>query len=71
MNVGKAVREAVNDLGALQCGLLSQITFHAIDIKGHYKAITLNGEASNRYWLWTSEHEVPISLVAEFITISA
>jgi L-asparaginase / beta-aspartyl-peptidase len=71
MNVGEAVREAVNDIGTLQGDLLSQITLHAIDIKGHYNVVTVNGDASNRYWLWTSEHDVPISLPADFITISA
>jgi L-asparaginase / beta-aspartyl-peptidase len=70
MTVDKAVREALNDMRALKGGLMGQITLHAIDIKGNHKVLTINGDASNSYWLWTAEHEKPISLLTQSITIS-
>jgi beta-aspartyl-peptidase (threonine type) len=69
MSVDEAVREAVNDMRALQGSVLSQITVHAIDIKGHHKVIAINGDANSTYWLWTPEHEASTSLLAECITI--
>jgi L-asparaginase / beta-aspartyl-peptidase len=68
MSVDEAVREASNDLRALKGGLLSQITLHAIDVEGRHKALCVNGDPS--YWLWTPDHERPMSLPAESLTIN-
>jgi L-asparaginase / beta-aspartyl-peptidase len=70
MSVDEAVREAVDDMRALQGGLLGQITVHAIDIKGHHKVVSVNGDASSTYWLWTPEHQGSTSLLADSIIIS-
>jgi L-asparaginase len=70
MSVDESVVEALNDMRALKGGLISQITVHAIDVKGHHKVVAVNGDRSNSYSLWTPEHEMPISLLAETITLA-
>lgn len=67
-SVADAVREAVEDMRALQGGLISRVTIHAIDTKGNHKVVAVNGTADNKYWLWEGQGQR--SLPAEPIVIT-
>src|ERR1700733_13433500 len=68
-SVADAVREAVEDMRALQGGLISRVTIHAIDTKGNCKVVAVNGTADNKYWLWQGQGKAR-SLPAEPIVIT-
>jgi L-asparaginase len=71
MSVDEAVAEAANDMRALKGGLISRITVHAIDTRGNHKVVAVNGDGSQRYWLWQPGFEAPVLMPAEPIVISA
>jgi L-asparaginase len=71
MSVDEAVAEAVNDMRALSGGLISRITVHAIDAKDNHRVVAVNGDGSQRYWLWQPGFEAPALLPATPIAISA
>ena len=54
-SVADAVHEAVQDMRALQGGLISRVTVHGIDTKGSHKVIAVNGAGDNVYWLWEGQ----------------
>jgi len=68
-SVADAVHEAVDDMRALQGGLISRVTIHAIDCKGNHKVVAVNGAGDNVYWLWEGSGP-PRSCPAEPVTIS-
>lgn len=51
-SVDDAVMEAAEDMRALQGGLISRVTIHAIDPRGAHKVVAVNGAGDNTYWLW-------------------
>jgi L-asparaginase len=55
--VAEAVQEAAEDMAALQGGLISRITLHAIDAKGSHAVTAVNGAGDNSYWLWEGKGE--------------
>ena len=65
-----AVLESVEDMRALQGGLISRVTVHAIDNKGNHKVVAVNGAGDNRYWLWGGQGE-PRMLPAEPVVITS
>jgi L-asparaginase / beta-aspartyl-peptidase len=54
---------------ALKGGLLSRVTIHAIDRKGDYKVVAVNGSHDNRYWIWEGQGAANLR-AAEPIAIS-
>ena len=54
-SVADAVLEAAEDMRALQGGLLSRVTIHAIDTRGNHKVVAVNGAGDNVYWLWSGD----------------
>jgi L-asparaginase len=68
-SVADAVGEAVEDMRALQGGLISRVTIHAIDTQGNHKVVAVNGAGDNRYWLWEGQGE-PRMLPAAPVVIS-
>jgi L-asparaginase len=69
-SVEEAVYEAVNDMRALSCGLISRVTIHAIDTKGRHKVIAINGNSENTYCIWSENHKIKKRCAAEIIVIS-
>ncbi len=69
-SVADAVYEATADMRALQGGLISRVTIHAIDAKGNHKVVAVNGAGDNVYWLWREGDATPQSLRAETVVIS-
>lgn len=69
-SVADAVYEATEDMRALQGGLISRVTIHAIDAKGNHKVVAVNGAGDNVYWLWREGDTQPQSLRAEPVVIS-
>lgn len=69
-SVSDAVHEAVQDMRALQGGLISRVTVHGIDAKGNHKVVAVNGAGDNKYWLWEGAGE-PRSLPAEPVVITS
>jgi L-asparaginase len=55
---------------ALDGGLISRVTIHAIDRHGGHKVVAVNGSRENRYWIWEGQGE-PRLEAAEPIAISA
>jgi L-asparaginase len=70
MSVEEAVRETANDMGALKDGLISRVTIHAIDTRENYKVVAVNGDGTQRHWLWKSGMDAPVALPAEPIVMS-
>jgi beta-aspartyl-peptidase (threonine type) len=70
MSVERAVREAVDDMRALKGGLLSRVTIHAIDNKDNHTVVAVNGDGSQRYWLWKPGMAAPAFLPAEPVVIN-
>jgi L-asparaginase len=68
-SVTEAVYEAVDDMRALQGGLISRVTIHAIDAKENHKTVAVNGAGDNKYWLWEGQGE-PRLIPAEPIVIT-
>jgi len=62
-SVDDAVLEAADDMRALQGGLISRVTIHAIDQRGNHKVVAVNGAGDNTYWLWSGGN-APQSLPA-------
>ena len=52
MSVAEAVDEAARDLAALEGGLVSRVTVHAIDAAGEHSVAAVNAEAPLHHWLW-------------------
>ena len=52
MSLHDAVEAAIDDMRALQGGLISRITIHAIDNRDRHRVVAVNGDGSNNYWLW-------------------
>jgi hypothetical protein len=50
--------------------LISRVTIHAIDTKGGYKVVAVNGAGGNKYWLWEGQGE-PRLMPAEPIVITS
>ncbi len=69
-SVADAVHEAVDDMRALQGGLISRVTVHAIDTRGAHKVVAVNGAGDNVYWLWEGQG-VPVRRPAEAVSITA
>jgi L-asparaginase len=70
MSVGRAVEEAINDMRALQGGLLNRVTIHAIDNRGNHRVVAVNGMEGNHYWLWTPGMDAPQAFPAEIVEIT-
>lgn len=70
MSVEAAVYEAVEDMRALQGGLIGRVTIHAIDAAGGHKVVAVNGLPENHYWLWRNGEAAPSSYPCEVIAIS-
>ncbi|HEX3995307.1 MAG TPA: N(4)-(beta-N-acetylglucosaminyl)-L-asparaginase [Acetobacteraceae bacterium] len=66
--VADAVLEAVEDMRALQTGLINRVTIHAIDPGGDHKVVAVNGTGGNVYWLWEGSGE-PVQRPAEAIPL--
>jgi L-asparaginase len=69
-SVADAVMEAVDDMRRLKGGLIGRVTVHAIDTRGNHKVVAVNGDGSNRYWLWQDGDPEPRSLPAEPVVIT-
>jgi len=65
MGLGEAVDAAVEDMKALDGGLISRVTVHAIDTRGNHRAVAVNGDGSQRFWLWRGLGHAPEELPAE------
>ncbi len=63
-----AVREAVEDLRALEGGLINRVTIHAIDAAGAHRVVAVNGR-DNTYWRWQAGDPAPRSVSAETVRI--
>ena len=59
MGVAEAVDEAARDLAALEGGLLSRVTVHAIDAAGEHSVAAVNAEAPLHHWLWRGGDAAP------------
>jgi len=70
LSVEEAVYEAVNDMLAITCGLISRVTIHAIDTKGQHKVVAVNGHSENTYCIWTENIKIRKHCPAEIIVIS-
>jgi L-asparaginase len=70
MSVERAVEEAVNDMRALQGGLISRVTIHAIDNRGNHRVVAVNGLPSNHYWIWRPGMSEAQARAAEIVQIS-
>ena len=68
-SVADAVHEAVDDMRALEGGLIRRVTIHAIDAGGAHKVVAVNGAGDNVYWLWEGSG-VPERCPAETVSIS-
>ena len=66
--VADAVLEAVDDMRALQTGLINRVTIHAIDPRGNHKVVAVNGTGGNVYWLWEGSGD-PAQRPAEAIPL--
>jgi L-asparaginase / beta-aspartyl-peptidase len=66
--VADAVVEAVDDMRALQTGLINRVTIHAIDSRGNHKVVAVNGTGGNVYWLWEGARD-PVQRPAEAISL--
>ena len=55
---------------ALEGGLISRVTIHAIDTRGAHKVVAVNGAGDNVYWLWEGSG-VPERRPAETVSITA
>ncbi len=44
--------EAVEDMRAMRGGLLGRITIHAIDTRDNHRAVSVNGDGTNAFYLW-------------------
>jgi L-asparaginase / beta-aspartyl-peptidase len=51
-SVHDAVSEAVEDMRAMQGGLIGRITIHAIDNRDNHRTVAVNGDGRNEYYLW-------------------
>ncbi len=71
MGVAEAVDEAVNDMRALQGGLIGRVTIHAIDAAGGHRVVAVNGLPGNHYWLWADDMQAPEKRPAEIVEIAA
>jgi L-asparaginase len=69
-SVSDAVYEAVDDMRALEGGLISRVTIHAIDARGAHKVVAVNGAGDNVYWLWEGSGG-PERRPAEAVSITA
>jgi beta-aspartyl-peptidase (threonine type) len=69
-SVADAVHEAVDDMRALQGGLISRVTIHAINTSGNHKVVAINGAGDNKYWLWEGKGE-PRLVPAEPVVITS
>ncbi len=63
-----AVSEAVEDLRALEGGLINRVTIHAIDAAGAHRVVAVNGR-DNTYWRWQAGDPAPRSVSAETVRI--
>jgi beta-aspartyl-peptidase (threonine type) len=68
-SVVDAVREAAEDMRALNGGLIGRVTVHAIDTQGNHKVVAVNGAGDNWYWLWEGQG-APARRQAEPVVIS-
>ena len=59
MSVEEAVNEAALDLTALEGGLVSRVTVHAIDAAGEHSVAAVNSEAPLHHWLWRGGDAAP------------
>lgn len=68
--VEEAVYEAVDDMRHLVGGVIGCVIIHAIDSKGNWKVVSVNGEPTQYYWLWTGGNGAPTQEYVEAISIS-
>jgi beta-aspartyl-peptidase (threonine type) len=68
--VEEAVYEAVDDMRHLIGGVIGCVIIHAIDNKGKWKVVSVNGEPSHYFWLWQPGDASPVRETAEVIRIS-
>ncbi len=59
MSVGEAVAEAAEDMRRLKGGLINRVTIHAIDTKGGYRVVAVNGGPENTYCVWQDGDAAP------------
>jgi L-asparaginase len=69
MSVDEAVMEAIEDLRALDGGLIQRITLHAIDTEGQHKVVAVNAESQLTYWLWQEGDAAPHAEPAEIVQL--
>ncbi|RWK55964.1 MAG: asparaginase [Mesorhizobium sp.] len=69
--VEDAVYEAVEDMRALDGGVIGCVIIHAIDNRGRSKVVSVNGEADDHYWMWKEGYPAPVKELAEVIQISS
>ncbi len=69
MSVHDAVDAAVEDMRALQGGLIARITIHAIDAQDRWRVVAVNGTDKNRYWLWRNGEPNATSQPSEIIPL--
>ena len=69
MSLAEALDAAVEDMKALKGGLINRVTIHAIDQKGDYRVVAVNGNAANTYWLWRDGQAEPSQHPAEIVRI--
>lgn len=70
MSVERAVYEAVDDMRALDGGLIGRVTIHALDTNGAHRVVAVNGNSNNHYWVWREGDAEPSRRPAEVVTIS-
>ena len=69
-SVEDAVYESINDMRALQNGLIGRVTIHAIDTKGCHKVVAVNGNSENTYCIWYGDQKISKGCPAEIVVIS-
>ncbi len=65
----EAVDAAIEDMARLKTGLISRVTLHAIDTRGHHRAVAING-THNTYWYWDPTLEHPEERETEIVQVS-
>jgi L-asparaginase len=60
LSLSDALHEAAEDMRRLQGGLISGVAMHAIDAKGNYRVVSVNGLPEYTYWVWTDAMAEPI-----------
>ena len=71
LSLTDALYEAAQDMRGLQGGLISGIAMHAIDAKGNFRVVSVNGLPQYRYWMWHEGMAAPESRGVDDIVLTA